>query len=166
MSILLICLKIFFARIVDVGLGTFRTVCIVKGKRFTSTLIAFFEVLIWFLIAREALNSEVTSIFIPIAYAGGFATGTYLGIILSNRFISGQLTLNIISSNINDEHIKTLKSKGYGVSILKTQDEKKMLVMGIDKKNLKEAETLIKTMDENAFIIVNETKHLENGYIK
>ena len=43
---LLLCLKIFFARIIDVTLGTIRTVLVVRGRRFTPAFIAFFEVLI------------------------------------------------------------------------------------------------------------------------
>ena len=87
MEILGVCATIFFARIVDVCMGTFRTVCIVKGKRLTSALIAFFEVLIWFVVAREALTTDYESLFIPIAYAAGYATGTWVGMILSKTFV-------------------------------------------------------------------------------
>ena len=75
---LYICIKIFLARIVDVSLGTIRTVLVVKGKNITPAIVAFFEVLIWFYAAREALNTNIDSIFIPIFYAGGYAAGTYL----------------------------------------------------------------------------------------
>ena len=34
MNILLLCIEIFFARIIDVSLGTIRTVIVVKGKNF------------------------------------------------------------------------------------------------------------------------------------
>ena len=76
---LLLCLKIFLVRIVDVTLGTTRTMFTVKGKRLIASLIGFFEVLIWFLIVREALQTEDKSILIAISYALGFATGTYIG---------------------------------------------------------------------------------------
>lgn len=49
----LMCLKIFLARIIDVTLGTVRTVLVVRGRKNTAALIAFVEVLIWFLIARR-----------------------------------------------------------------------------------------------------------------
>ena len=164
--ITLLCFKIFFARIVDVCMGTFRTVCIVKGKRVASTLIAFFEVLIWFMIAREALSTEVSSIFIPIAYAGGFATGTYLGLFLSNRIIGGTLTLSIISAIINKQHIKELKAHGYGVSSIKMEEHKTMLIMEINRKHLKEINTILHQMDPDVFIMIHETKYVYNGFIK
>lgn len=166
MMLFLTCLKIFFARLTDVCLGTFRTVNVVKGNRIAATLIAFVEVTIWFLVAKEALNSASDSWFIPLSYAGGFASGTYIGTFLSGKFIGGHLTLNVISSKINQDNINLIKEQGFGVSILNTQDDKSMLLIEIDKKHLKELKTLIKSIDKSAFIIANETKYVYNGYIK
>jgi len=147
-------------------MGTFRTVCIIKGKKFTAATIAFFEVLIWFFVAREALAGEITSIFIPIAYALGFATGNYLGIFLSQHFIGGHLTLNIVSAVMNETHIEILKLAGFGVSILSTEDDKIIILIQIDKKRLKKLQDILNEMDPNAFIIANETKYVHNGFIK
>lgn len=166
MMLLLTCLKIFFARLTDVCLGTFRTVNVVKGNRFSAAVIAFMEVSIWFFVAKEALSSANNSWFIPLSYAGGFATGTYIGTFLSERFIGGHLTLNIISSKINQDNLNLIKEQGFGVSILNTQDDKSMLLIEIDKKHLKELKTLVKSIDSSAFIIANETKYVYNGFIK
>lgn len=166
MILFLTCVKIFFARMIDVCLGTFRTVSVVKGNRLSASIIAFFEVLIWYLVAKEALSADATSWLIPISYAGGFAAGTYIGTFLSGKYIGGHLTLNVISSKINVENICKIKEQGFGVSILNTQDDKTMLLMEIDKKHLKEAKKLIKSIDDNAFIIANETKYIHNGFIK
>ena len=43
MSLLLTCIKIFFARILDVSLNTIRTTFVIKGKTFIVALIAFVE---------------------------------------------------------------------------------------------------------------------------
>ena len=53
MELLLLCFKIFFVRIIDVSLGTFRTMETVKGKTKEATIIGFFELLVWFLTARH-----------------------------------------------------------------------------------------------------------------
>lgn len=81
----LLCLKIFFARILDVTLGTIKTVYIVNGNKIKSTIIAFFEVLIWFDIARTSLNTNIDSIIIPIVYSLGYATGTYIGMFINSK---------------------------------------------------------------------------------
>ena len=83
---LLTCIKIFAVRIFDVTLGTIRTMYLVKGKTYIPSIIAFFEVIAWYFIAREALTYDGNSIIIGMCYAGGYATGTYLGIIINKRF--------------------------------------------------------------------------------
>ena len=166
MEVLIICLTIFFARAIDVCLGTFRTVLIVKDRRIVATIIAFFEVLIWFLIAKEAITTEITSFWIPLSFAGGFALGTYIGMLLSNRFIGGQFTINAISSKIKEQDIENIKDQGYGISYLMMEGKKKFLIIQIDKKQIDDAKALLKSLDKEIFIIVNETKYAHNAYIK
>ena len=85
MSLFFLCLKIFIVRIVDVSLGTICTILTVRNKRKLAALLGFIEIFIWFVIVKEALNTDSTSIFIAISYAGGFATGTYIGSFLSEK---------------------------------------------------------------------------------
>ena len=116
MATFILCLKIFFVRILDVSLGTLRTMITVKGKNLYASLIGFFEILVWFLIVKEALNTDNTSIWVAISYALGFATGTYLGGILSSKFISGNLSLQIITNKL--EIVNKLRDEGYGVTVM------------------------------------------------
>ena len=170
MEIFLLCLKIFFARILDVSLGTVRTIVTVKGKKFYAALIGFIEVFIWFLVARDALNVEIDTIFIPLSYSLGYATGTLIGGLISEKVISGNLTVQIVLSNQNTEIIDIIREKGYAVSVIdakgQNDDKKYMLFMEINKNRLNSLKDLIKTLDEKAFIVVNETKMVQNGYLK
>ena len=93
---ILTCLEIFCARIIDVSLGTLRTVFFVRGKTIQPFLIAFFEVLIWYAVARQALNATGNQILIAVSYAGGYATGTFIGSKLSQKLIKGILGVQII----------------------------------------------------------------------
>ena len=68
MEILMLCIKIFCVRIVDVSMGTFRTIVTVKGQKLLASMIGFVEVFIWFVIVKEALSTDSTSIFIAFAY--------------------------------------------------------------------------------------------------
>ena len=136
MNLFLLCLEIFLARILDVSLGTIKTFYVVREKRLTASIIAFFEVLIWFIVAREALNTDVSSIIIPIAYSLGFASGTYIGILLSSRIIHGNLTVNIISSKIKKKDINCLKLAGFGLTSIKVNGNKSYLMVEITKKDL------------------------------
>lgn len=167
-GIFLLCLKIFFVRIIDVSLGTFRTIITVKGKAFYASVIGFIEVFVWFLIVREALNTDVESIWIAISYSLGFATGTYIGSILSKHFIEGTLSIQIITTKYN--LVNAIRENGYGVSVInvngKNEEEKYMLFIEIKNKSLKQLRGLASSIDKNCFFIVTETKYVQNGYIK
>ena len=67
MNTLFLCFKIFFVRIIDVSLGTARTIIMVRGKGLIASIIGFFEVFVWFLIVREALNTTESGLFIAIS---------------------------------------------------------------------------------------------------
>lgn len=162
----LLCLKIFLARIMDVSLGTVRTLFIVKGNKIVSATIAFIEVLIWFFAAREALSTEISSIWIAISYALGYASGTFIGTIINEHFISGIYSIQVISDKISTRDINKIKKNNFGVSIVETVDKKKMLFLSINKKRYKECVKLIKSIDPSSFIIINDSKVAYNGYIK
>ncbi len=165
----ILCLKIFFVRILDVSLGTIRTMFVVRGKKLISSIIGFFEILVWFLVVKEALQTESNSIFIAISYSLGFATGNYIGALLSDKLITGNVSVQVFTNNNNLE--KILREHGYGVSSVvytgyEEEAHKHMLFINIDKKKEKALRELIKKNDKEAFIIVNETKYVENGYFK
>jgi len=168
MNLILLCIKIFLVRIIDVSLGTFRTIITVKGKAFYASVIGFIEIFVWFLIVREALNTEVESIWIAISYSLGFATGTYIGSVLSKHFIEGTLSIQIITEQY--KMVKIIRENGYGVSVInvngKDEENKYMLFIEIKNKSLKHLRALAASIDKDSFFIVTETKYVENGFIK
>jgi len=166
MEIVMICLGVFLVRAITVCMATFRLICIVKNKKGTATLIAFVEALIWFLVVREALTMDEGGLAIPLSYSAGFAIGTYIGIILSNRFISGFFTVNAISTKITDADILKIKNAGFGISFLPMEGNKKMLIIQIDKKHFNDINSILKALDDKVFIMVNETRHVYHGFIK
>lgn len=171
MEVLILCITIFLVRIIDVSLDTIRVIYVIKGEKVISALVGFFEVLVWFLIVREALNTELTSIWIAVSYAGGFATGTLVGGFLSEKFVGGKLSVQAILSTRNDEIVCDIRKAGYAATVMdvrgQNEDQPKyMLLMEIDKRRVENLKKLIKSLDEKAFIVVNETKTVYNGYFK
>lgn len=170
MELLFLCLKIFFVRIIDVSMGTFRTIVTVKGKRLLASSIGFIEVFIWFIVVKEALNTDIDSIFIALSYSAGYATGTFMGSFLSSKILKGTIGLQVILSDTNDEIVNELRNKGYAVSVVEAKgqnDSKKyMLFMEINSKKYSNLVKEIKVLDKNAFIVANESKYVINGYFQ
>ena len=129
MELFLLCLMVFFCRIFDVSLGTFRTICTVKGRTWLAALIGFIEVLVWFLVVREALNGDQGGIFVAIAYAGGYATGTFIGGIIAKAILPSKLEIQVIASSRDNKLIDALTENDYAATIVdvtgaKNKDEK------------------------------------------
>lgn len=171
MSLFLLCLKIFCARIIDVTLGTLRMVHTVKGKTLIAGAIAFCEVFIWFIIAREALNTGISSLWIAVAYAGGYATGTVLGTFISNRFINSLISVEVITTKATPENIAKIRLEGFGVSVVDVIDElseedSKLLFITLNSRHLDELKRILRHIDKNAFVVINESKIVQNGFVK
>ncbi len=168
MTVFILCVEIFFARILDVSLGTIRTLFNVKGKNILAALVGFIEVLVWYLVVKEVLVTDNANFFVVMSYCLGFATGTYVGGMLSKKFMRGNLTVQVITNkNIATE----LRNNDFAVSVLdvKGKDEEEaryMLFIEIENKELFNLQKLIKQLDSNAFIVVNESKMVLNGYMK
>lgn len=166
------CLGIFLARIADVTFGTIRTVYTVKGKQFIASFIAFIEVLIWFIVAREALGGPLKNpIPIAISYSGGYAMGTLIGTFLSNHLIDGLVMVQAILEKNDKSLINKIREAGFGVSIIPLKGEldtikKEMLLIETNKKKVKKLVNIIKIKYPNAFIIISETKNIQNGLVK
>lgn len=170
-ALLLMCLKIFFSRILDVSLGTIRTILTVKEKNAIASLFGFLEVGIWFLIVREALDAAGDSLSIVIAYAGGFALGTYIGGLIAEKIFSGIVEVRVVTSHKNDQLLDAVRDAGFGMAVLNVNrsefsDEKYMLMIQTDNKHLDALRLLIHQFDKNAFIMVHETKLVYNGFFK
>ncbi|MDO5137160.1 MAG: DUF5698 domain-containing protein [Oscillospiraceae bacterium] len=170
-SLIWLCLKIFFARILDVSLATVRTMLTVKGKSKTAACVGFVEIIIWFLVVRTAFNSDEAGIILAIAYAGGFAAGTFIGGFISSKFIKGTVTVQIVTSGKDDEFISAIRSAGFAVTVVDVNEseysgERYMLFSQIASDRLDEFKALVNEKDEKAFIIVQESKYVYNGFIK
>ena len=170
MNILRMCIIIFFARVIDVSLATFVTVLTVKGKRVLATIIGFIDVLIWFLVVKEALNTDIKSIWIAFSYAGGYALGTFIGTTLSNKLIDGKISAQVIINSDSINEVEKIRKAGFAVSQIdctgKDNAKKLMLFIELDKKYLDDLKDIINKIDKDAFMVINETKYVLNGFFK
>ena len=174
MEILKLCLTIFFCRIVDVSMCTYRTVITVKGKVLFASLIAVIEGMVWFLVVREALTFEANNFLetfcIALAYSCGFACGTFVGGTLSKK-VSGNIEIQVVTSSKNNEMIKKLQEAGFAITVTSSEatqfsGEKYMLFAVMKNSRLEEFKKLVYELDEKAFIMGSETKYIYNGFIK
>ncbi len=171
MELFLLCLKIFFARIADVSLGTIKTVYSVRGKTLKSGILAFIEIFIWFLVAREALNTDYDSIWIVIAYAGGYTAGNIIGTYIASKFVNTLMSVEVTTTKASLKNINLIRDEGFGVSVVNTSSsyndtDHNILFITLNSRNLDHLKDVIYKIDPNAFMVVNESKIVQNGFVK
>ncbi len=90
-------LVIVIARIGDVSISTVRTILMIQGRRGLAIALAVPEILIWvFVVSRVVTEIQQKPIY-GIAYAIGFASGTYLGLMIESRLALGRQAIRIIT---------------------------------------------------------------------
>jgi uncharacterized protein YebE (UPF0316 family) len=169
-SWVLLPLLIFFARVADVSLGTIRIIFISKGFKFLSFITGFVEVLIW-LAAINQLWANLSNVWLSLAYAAGFATGNYVGIVLEEKISLGYVMVRIIIRKNSEKLIQELKKNNYPLTILdgKSSIEKgnvKMIFSVIPRKELQKIFSTIRKINPKAFYTVEDVKSTrKNEYL-
>jgi len=95
-SFLILPLLIFLARICDVSINTIRIIYMLGGRRFTATLLGFFEAFIWLLVIREIFK-HLDNWLCYVAYPAGFACGIFVGMIIEEKIAYGKVIVRIIT---------------------------------------------------------------------
>lgn len=170
-SLVLSCLIIFFGRIIDVSFGTMRMVLTVKEKSLPAALCGFCEVFLWFVVVRDALNSDAPVLVLALSYALGYACGTLVGSRLSKLLISGSITLEIITSDRSDTLPNAMRDAGYALTVVDVNESefgeaKYLIIANVNKKRVPVFQEKVRELDPGAFIILHETKGSVGGYMR
>jgi uncharacterized protein YebE (UPF0316 family) len=88
---------IFALRIVDVSIGTVRTISVVQGHTGVAVFLGFFEVIIWIMAVAQVVSRIDTQPWLAPFYAGGYATGVGVGMLIERRLSAGRYLIRIIS---------------------------------------------------------------------
>ncbi len=158
-------LIIFAARIIDVSLGTTRIIMVSKGHKQLAMIIGFFEVILWLVVAGQVLQSVDNIVYI-LAYAGGFAAGSYIGITLDEKMAMGKISVRMITSKDPAPFLELLTENGFGYTYFDAKGSRgpAYLVYSImHRKKYKEYEILAKQFDPKSFVAVEDTKAVREG---
>lgn len=158
-------LLIFFARLVDVSLATMRHILVGKGMKQIVPFLGFFEVLIW-LVAITQVMQNLTNVVCYIAWAAGFSTGTYLGMVLEEKIALGFQIVRIITNQQSDEMIEELKKQGHGVTVVPAQGALgpvKMVFTIVKRKDVHTVIKKIKEFNPQSFYTVEDVRNTSAG---
>ena len=156
---------IFLARVCDVSLGTLRIILVSKGVKYLAPMVGFFEILIW-LLAIGQIMQNLTNVYYYLFYAGGFATGTFVGILVEEKLSIGLVMIRIITRRDATKLINHLKSEKYGLTTVDADGVKgqvKIIFTVIRRENLNTVMECIKRFNPNAFYSVEDIRSVEEA---
>ncbi len=145
---------IFFLRLADQSLGTFRSLLVSKNKPIYASLIGLVESAIWIVAVSQVIKDIDDPILIS-AYATGFAAGTILGSYIERLVGVGSIVVRVFCPAHSPSVAKTLRDKGYGVTIIDGQGKDgpvKIYLCVIPRRKLKSVLDLIKEINPDSFI--------------
>jgi len=115
-----IAILIFVLRACDVSLGTLRTISVVNGRLPLSVVLGFVEILLWVTAVSHVILRLREHPVLALAYAGGFATGNAIGIMLEKRLAIGRAVVRIISKR-GVEVAEAIAPEGHVLGVFRSE---------------------------------------------
>lgn len=164
-SFIVLPVLIFIARIFDVTLGTIRIIFVSRGNKLLAPVLGFFEVIVW-ITAISQIMRNANNIYCYIAYAGGFAMGTWIGLLIEEKLALGILIVRIILIRDECRLAERLASAGYGVTTVDANGvhgQVKLVYTIVKRKNIENVTRIIQECQSDAFYTVEDAKTAANG---
>lgn len=158
-------LIIFSAKILDVSFGTLRMIFVARGMRKLAPAVSFFQILIW-IMTLGVIMTNLSNIMGYIAYAGGFALGTYIGMMVDRKLSLGTVNIRIVTRKKADELVTYLKKEGYSVTTVDAQGNEEpvtIIYIDIDRRDMEVVSEAIKRLNPNAFYTVEDIRSASEG---
>lgn len=161
---------IFFGKLVEVSIDTLRVVVVNRGKKFIATVLAFFDMLIWVFIVSSVLNGLSDDIVKAIIYAISYALGNFTGMLIEQKLAMGLCSLQVIARESEGYKLANALREGkFGVTTLEGDSfnyKRQILIIHLKRKRINEALKLIKSIDNDCVVTVNDIKTVHGGFVK
>lgn len=160
---ILAALAVFLARVLDVSIGTLRTMLVVQGRVALSVTLGFFEVVLWMSALTFVFSQLERYPWLLLAYAAGFATGNALGIRMEQWLAIGLVEVRILSDDWTSYATRRLFEAGWSPTVFPGQNTAgaNMMICVISaRKKLGKLLDLVRELDHDmAFTIIPVRQH-------
>ncbi len=161
----LIPVLIIIARIIDVSIGTVRIIYLIRGHKMLAAVLGFFESIIW-LVAIVQIMQNITNPLYYITFAGGFAIGNYIGLIIEEKLAIGNSILRIITQREASELVEKLYNAGFGVTHVDAYgktSEVKIIYTVVKRDDLHRVLKIVREFNPKAFYTIEDVQFVREG---
>lgn len=160
-------LGIFLARVVDVSLGTVRTISIVQGRTRTAFILGFLEISLWLVVISTVVTKIMDRPILGVFYALGFSTGNVVGIKLERWMAFGYVVLRIISPKAGLEMAERVRGAGFPVTTFHGEGKSGPVIelyIVCRRRDLKAIIALVTELEPEAFYITEPAGTVSKVY--
>lgn len=164
-SVSAVAAPIFLAELCVVTLGTLRIIFVSKGRKALAPLLGFFEVSLWLFAVGQTMRNLGNPLCCA-AFAGGFAAGNYLGILIEERLALGTCVVRVITHKDAGPLVEGLKAAGYGVTSIDAHGATgpvRIVLTVVRRKERGEVLAIIRRLDGKAFYSVDDLQTAGEG---
>ena len=148
---------------------TIRVIYISKGIKYLAPIIAFFEIVIW-LLAMEVVMQDLANIANFLAFALGFAMGTYVGLVIEEKLSIGMVILRIVTTDeSNEEIVAFMQSEHYGSTTLDATGSRgsvKMILSLVNRTDVPRITQHIQATNPQAFFSIEDVRYVNQGVFR
>jgi len=158
-------LLIFIARICDVSIGTMRIIFVSKGKKYIAPVLGFFEVLIW-ITAISKIMQNLDNYVNYIAYAAGFATGNFVGMIIEEKLAMGFQMIRVFTHQDGPGLVQNLNGNGFGATTVEAHGAKEkvhIIYTIVQRTQLGHVLGIIDEFNPKAFYTIEDVRTVNEG---
>jgi uncharacterized protein YebE (UPF0316 family) len=161
-------LAIFALRVLNNALGTLRVALLARQERVITTVLAFFEALV-FAVTVGSVVQDLSNVINMGAYCLGFAVGSYLGLRLEARLITSYVAVTVIMPENGHALAMAMRERGFGVTETEGEGFQGSVCILRSVVQRRDAARLLALVNErapSAFVSVEEARAVQRGYIR
>jgi uncharacterized protein YebE (UPF0316 family) len=161
-------LYIFCARIIDVSISVVRTLLMVRGKKIQAACLGAVEVFVYITVLTKIMG-QLNNLGNLIAYSLGFGTGQIVGIFIEQKMALGNVTVQVITKEDENQLVEVLREEGFGVTVVQGYGRngmKHILNIVLKRSMLPKLNEVLNEFDKDAFVTVLDTKYIQGGYLQ
>jgi uncharacterized protein YebE (UPF0316 family) len=142
-----------------------RIIFVSKGSKNIAPILGFFEVLIW-ITAISKIMQNLDNYINYVAYAAGFATGNFVGMIIEEKLAMGIQMIRIFTNERGMDLVNLLHRNGFGATTIEARgavDKVHLVYSIVHRQELEKVLGVINEFNPKAFFTIEDVKAVNEG---
>ncbi|MGD2252385.1 MAG: DUF5698 domain-containing protein [Anaerolineales bacterium] len=157
---------VFGLRVTDMTLDTLRVLFVIRGRKGLAWTLGFFQSLIW-VVAISSVLGNLDNLWNVAGYAGGFATGIVVGMVLEELLAIGHGHIRIMSSRRGSAIAEAIRQAGYAATEISGRGKDGTVTVincSVRRRDIDRVRSEVYRTDPSAFITVEDVRPLHRGF--